>query len=86
MDTLLILFEIVLFAECGFGLFVLMGEEGLEARAEIDVPAPEAAEGRLGVLVVVCAELAVLAGVGLLCHKAIRFLFHSNVITQVFRV
>ena len=25
------------------GLLVLMGEEGLEARAEIDVPAPETA-------------------------------------------
>ena len=67
MDTLLILFEIVLFAECGFGLFVLMGEEGLEARAEIDVPAPDPAEGRFGVLVVVRSEFAVLARIG--CHK-----------------
>ena len=40
-----------------------MGEIGLPARAEVDVPAPEAAEQRLGILVVMCAELAGFAGV-----------------------
>ena len=46
-----------------------MGEVTLETRAEVDVPAPEAAQGRFGVLVVMCAELAVLAGI-LLIHNA----------------
>ena len=40
-----------------------MGEEGCEARAEVDVPTPEAAQCRFGIFVVMCAELAVLAGV-----------------------
>ena len=46
-----------------------MGEEVFPARAPVDVPAPEAAFGRFGVLVVRCAELAILAGI-LLIHKA----------------
>ena len=50
-----------------------MGEEILPARAPIDVPAPETAFSRLGILVVSCAELAVLAGVSVACH-IIRFL------------
>lgn len=45
-----------------------MGEEVLPARAPVDVPAPEAAFGRFRVLVVGCAELAVLAGVFLFSH------------------
>ena len=49
-----------------------MGEEVLEARAEVYVPAPEAADGGLGVLVVVSAKLAVLAGEFLFSH-IIRF-------------
>ena len=50
-----------------------MGEESFEARTEVNVPAPEATQGRFGVLVVGCAELAVLAGVSGDCH-IIRFL------------
>ena len=38
----LILLEVILLAESGLGLFVLVGEIGLEARTEIDVPTPEA--------------------------------------------
>ena len=62
-QRLLILVEIVLSPQFGLGLPVLVGEVGLPAGAEVDVPAPEAAEGRLGPPVVVGAELAVLAGV-----------------------
>ena len=40
-----------------------MGEIRLEARAEIDMPTPEPSEEGFGVLVVMCAELAVFAGV-----------------------
>ena len=61
--------EIVLLAESGLGLLILMGEIGLEARAEIDVPAPEPAEGRFGILVVMSPELAGFAGI--LCHSRI---------------
>ena len=65
--------EVVFLPKGGLRLFVLMGEEGLPARAEVDMPAPEAAFEGLGILVVRCAELAVLAGVGLLCHGVIVF-------------
>ena len=44
-------------------LLVLMREIALESRAEIDMPTPESADERLGILVVVRAELAVFAGV-----------------------
>ena len=44
-----------------------MCEIGLEARAEIDVPAPETTDDRLGILVVVSPELAGLAGIA--CHR-----------------
>ena len=47
-----------------------MGEIGLEAGAEIDVPPPEPAEERLWVLVVMGSELAVFAGI--LGHRSIR--------------
>ena len=60
--------EIVFLPEGGLCLIVLMGEESFPARAEVDVPAPETALEGLGILVVRCAELAVLAGVGLLFH------------------
>ena len=50
-----------------------MGEEVLPARAPVDMPAPEAAFSRFRVLVVGCAELAVLAWVSGACH-IIRFL------------
>ena len=40
-----------------------MGEIGLEAGAEVDVPAPEPTHERFRVLVVMRAELAVFAGV-----------------------
>ena len=59
--------EVVLPPQFCLGLLVLVGEEGLEAGAEVDMPAPEAAEDRFGILVVVRPELAVLARV--LCHN-----------------
>ena len=58
--------EVVLSPELGLGLIVLVDEEGLESGAEVDMPAPEAPEWRLGVPFVVSPELAVLAMV--LCH------------------
>ena len=63
---LLVLLEIVLLPEDGLDGIVLMGEIGLETGAEVDVPAPESSERRLGPLVIVSAELAGFAGV--LCH------------------
>jgi len=45
-----------------------MGEEVLPARTPVDMPAPEAAFSRFRVLVIGCAELAVLAGVSLFNH------------------
>jgi len=46
-----------------------MGEIGLEARAEIDVPAPEPAPERLGIRFIMRPEFAGLAGI-MLCHSA----------------
>jgi hypothetical protein len=40
-----------------------MGEIGLEARTEIDVPTPEPSHEGFGILVVMRAELAVFTGV-----------------------
>lgn len=60
----------VLLPDGGFGLCILVGEEGLEAWAEVDVPAPEPAPERLGTLFIVRPELAGLAGIMLLCHNA----------------
>ena len=66
---LLILLEVVFLPKGGLGLPVLMGEVVLPAGAEAYVPAPEASEKRFRILVIMCAELAVFAGVGgLLCH------------------
>ena len=45
-----------------------MGEVALEAGVEVDVPTPEAAYGRFGVLVVLCPETASFAGKFLFCH------------------
>lgn len=49
------------------------------------MPAPEAPEKRFGILVVVCAELTVLAGIFLICHgillfvsKIVRIYFIAN--------
>ena len=64
---LLILLEIIFLPENGLDCVVLMGEIGLEARAEVDVPPPDAAEHRFRILVVMRSELAVLAGI--LCHN-----------------
>ena len=66
-NRLLVFPEVVLLADGCLGLLVLMGEIGLEAGAEIDMPAPDAAEDRFGILVVMRPELAVFAGI--LCHK-----------------
>ena len=68
---LLILLEIVLLPEDGLDGVVLVGEIGLEAGAEVDVPPPDAAEHRFRILVVMRSELAVLAGV--LCHGQMFF-------------
>ena len=64
---LLVLVEVVLSPQLGLRLFILMGEVGLPAGAEVDVPAPESSEGRLRAPVIVCAKLAFLTGV--LCHR-----------------
>ena len=50
-----------------------MSKVRLEARAEIDVPTPKTPKDRLGILVVVRPELAILARV--LCHKQEKTLF-----------
>ena len=63
---LAVLFKVVLLAKLGLGLGVLVGEIVLPAGTEVDVPAPESSERRLGPLVIVSAELAGFAGV--LCH------------------
>jgi len=70
---------VVLLPEGSFGLGVLVGEEGLEARAEIDVPPPEAAPEGLGILVVVSPELAGLAGEFLFCHNASVVISSANI-------
>ena len=61
-----VLVEIILSPQFSLGLFILMSEIGLPTGAEVDVPAPESSERRLGPLVIVSAELAGFAGV--LCH------------------
>ena len=58
-----ILFKPILLPYRRLGLLILMGEIGLEARAEIDMPTPETTHERFRVLVVMRAELAVFAGV-----------------------
>ena len=69
---LLIFIEIVLVPERGFGVVVLVGEVGPPARAEVDVPAPEASKDALGVLVIPCLESAGLAGEMLFSHNVIH--------------
>ena len=64
----LILCEIVLSPQFGLGGLVMMREVGLPARAEIDMTTPDAAQGRFGVPIVVCAKLAGLARIFLLFH------------------
>ena len=59
----LVFLKAILLPNGGLGLLVLMGEIGLEARAEVDVPAPEPTQEGFGILVVMRAELAVFAGV-----------------------
>ena len=63
-----VLLEVVLCAELGLGLGVLVGEVVLPAGAEFDVPAPETAGKRFGILVVFGPERAGFAGVR--CHIA----------------
>ena len=64
---ILIFREAVLLSKRRLRRLVLMREIGFEARAEIDVPAPETAEDRFGILVVMSPELAGFAGIG--CHR-----------------
>ena len=66
---LLILLEIVLGPEHILGFLILMGEEILPPRTEIDVPSPEPSHGRFGVPVITCAKLTSLARVLFLCHN-----------------
>ena len=54
-----ILLEVILLPQRGLRLLVLMREISLEAGTEVNMPAPEPPEERLGVLVVVRAKLAV---------------------------
>jgi hypothetical protein len=62
--------EVVFFTKDSLGFFILMGEICFETGAEVDMPAPEPAKDRFGILVVVRVELAVLARV--LGHKALK--------------
>lgn len=64
LRLILIFREAVLLSKRRLRRLVLMREIGFEARAEIDVPAPETAEDRFGILVVMSPELAGLAGIG----------------------
>ncbi len=59
----------VFLPEGGLGLCILVGEECLETRAEIDVPAPESAPQGFGILVVMSPELAGLAREFLFSHN-----------------
>ncbi len=70
--------EVVLSPQFSLGHFILVGEIGLPAGAEIDVPAPEPSERRLGILIVVRLELAGLAGVVLGFHGLVQSGFSSK--------
>jgi len=59
----LILREFVLISERRLGLLILMGEIVLPPGAEVDVPSPEPADKRLGILVILRPQRAVFAGV-----------------------
>ena len=65
---LLVLLEVVFLSQVQLGFFVLVGKIRHPARAEVDVPTPDAAERRLGPPVVVSAKFAVLAGIAFLVH------------------
>ena len=65
--------EVILLADIELGFFVLISEVSPEARAEVNVPAPEAPKDALWVLVVASAELAGFAREFLFCHIVIRF-------------
>jgi hypothetical protein len=67
---LFVFLKVILLTDCRLSLLVLMGEVGLEAWAEVDVPAPETAPERLGTLLIMRPELTGLAGIMLLCHNA----------------
>ena len=58
--------EIVLPPQFSLGVLILVGEKGLEAWTKVDMPAPEPAKDRFGILVVVRSELTVLTRV--FCH------------------
>ena len=70
-SPLLILLEIILLTEIQFGFFVLVGEIRHPARAEVYVPAPEAAQNTLGVLIILCPETASRAGEFVFSHNTI---------------
>ena len=70
--------EVILLAKVQLGLFILIGEIGPEARAEVNMPAPEAAEDAFRVSVIVSAELAGLAGKFLFGHGISILLFFKD--------
>ena len=74
---LLVFLEVVLLPDGGFGLVVLVGEIGTEAGTEVDMPAPESADGRFGIFVVVSPETAGLTRVFLFSHSSIFGLFYG---------
>ena len=63
----MILGELIFFSQFGLLFRRYGGDIGLPAWTEIDVPAPETTDDRLGILVVVSPELAGLAGIA--CHR-----------------
>ena len=76
-DLRSILLKAILLPHRRLGLLILMSEVGLEARAEVDVPAPEPTYDRFRILVVVRSQLTVFAGI--LCHMEEMMVQESNV-------
>jgi hypothetical protein len=70
---LFVFLKVILLPDCRLSLLVLVGEIGLETWTEIDMPAPEPAPERLGILLIMRPELTGLAGI-FLCHDAEIFI------------
>ena len=77
-----VLLKVILLPQCNFSFLILMGEIVLPAGAEIDVPAPDTAGERLGIVVVLCPEGAGFAGVMLFCHC---MMFLNSTFTRFFQ-
>ena len=67
---LLIFGELIFVAEFILLLVAQAGKIAFPARAEVDVPPPEATQQGIGFLVVMCTEFAVFA---LMCHNSFIF-------------